>query len=56
MTSASRDDNQDNLIDSSSEHSGGGSAFYINAGLTLANLRRDESSESSDSDSVEVVT
>jgi len=55
MTSASRDDNQDNLTDSSSEHSGG-SAFYINAGLTLANLRRDESSESSDSDSVEVVT
>ncbi|OAX38476.1 hypothetical protein K503DRAFT_770448 [Rhizopogon vinicolor AM-OR11-026] len=52
MTSASRDDSQDNLVDSSSEH-GGGSGFYINAGMTLASLRSDESS---DSDSVAVVT
>lgn len=50
MTSASRDDSQDNLADSSSEHNGG-SAFYISAGLTLSNLRRDGSS---DSDSVEL--
>ncbi|KAG0707919.1 hypothetical protein DFH29DRAFT_994550 [Suillus ampliporus] len=51
MSSTNRDVTQDLLVDSSSEHSGG-SANYVDIGLTLSKLRSDESS---DSDSVELV-
>ncbi|KAG1741498.1 uncharacterized protein EDB91DRAFT_1130770 [Suillus paluster] len=51
MSSANRDISQDHLVDSSSEHSDG-SLNYVDIGLTLSKLRRDESS---DNNSVEFV-